>query len=1231
MPFRLKTILGIALIEGIFLLVLVYTSIDYLQVSNRAEINKRAQSTASLFAAAAKDAVISSDISTLELLADELLMASEVKYIKIYDAERLLVSAGDLALLSQENIKDHDISGVDDGVLDVASDIQESGYYFGKVAMGFSTAQLDEFMAKASTRISSIALSEMFLVALFSWILGYYLTRNLDLLQRASKKILKGQSPEELTVKGTDEIAQTVKAFNEMGIKVNERTQALENANTRLNGILTAAVDGFVIIDTQGIIQQVNPAVSQLFGYDSEELLGENVAIFLPATERHRHDGYIQHYLATGEAKIIGQGREVMAQHKLGHLFPVDLSVSKMILDNQTMFLGLVKDLSDIKSKQDAVARSEAILLATLEASHDALITIDMTGRVLEFNESAVSLFGYSREQALGQLLEDLIIPPEHHKAHRAGMEHYRRTGEGPVLNKQIEVPAMTQAGDIVPVEMTVIPIQLDDEVLMTAFLRDISERKQTENKLKQAKEEAEQGSKAKSRFLATMSHEIRSPLNAVLGSVELMLESGLNQDQRLYANTAKEAGTALLSTINDILDFSKIEAGQMALVEGEFQPVAVVNQVLQILSPKAQDKGLHLASFINRNVPSYLVGDEQKLRQVLHNLVDNAIKFSTSGCIAVEMWMPDQAAEPPVLACRVKDQGIGIAPELQESLFKEFYQVHDENNTSYKGSGLGLAISAELISMMGGEIAVESKLGQGCCFSFHVVLEHSEHQEEPLRGIPSHSRVLLVFPDDVVAELINKQYSQYGVELTHIKHVADIYKFNQVKGRFNLILFDETCLTELNAAQVAILKRDFLFESGQLASMVSGISSDVSSIMVQIGLERVVNKPVSRGILLSLLTSKEEQSKQNESEPSMASANIEPSQIHILLAEDSPANQMVAGKMLTSEGYQVDYANNGLEAVEMAQAKEYQLILMDMRMPQMDGVEATKKILVRKPEQLVLAMSANVLKQDVELCLQAGMRDFIAKPVQRKELLSGVDYWLRKVLIECSQPAESVQNDTLPVSFEPCQEESTEIANDLGVKDSLSTDVAPVAQPPIERQAMTSEVNPQSKAVDEAIDDAIIDRVIVDDLLTTLGQQSVVNMLAVFIKEAQGRLQALTELSQGLNEVKKQKMSVALCLESEQELEREASLESEHIALSPLTCDSKTDKMTYDYDAIEGEAHTLKSSSGSFGAKALFESAKTLETLAREQNQTDIGAQLQATIKIGRDTITYYQQHFKG
>ncbi len=653
-----------------------------------------------------------------------------------------------------------------------------------------------------------------------------------------------------------------------------------------------------------------------------------------------------------------------------------------------------MKDLSDIKRREEEAKRTESILLATLEASQDALITIDITGRVQEFNEAASILFGHSREQALGEILEDLIFADIERKAFKAGLEVFRKTGSGPVIRKSIELMSIRADGSHFPVEMRMIPVQLGDEVLLTAFLHDVSERMQHETQLKQAKEQAELGSKAKSRFLATMSHEIRSPLNAVLGGVELILDSKLSKDQRIFAHTAKEAGTALLSTINDSLDFSKIEAGQMLLENMAFSPAKMVAQVMQILAPKANEKGVNLATFINRNVPELVKGDAQRLRQVIHNLVDNAIKFSSGGCVSVEMWIPDSQHQEVELHCTVTDEGIGVSLSSQEKLFKEFSQVHDQHNTNYKGTGLGLAICSELITMMGGKIELSSRLGHGSCFRFNVRLQIETKDRNNLQHIPAHARVLLVHQDKTFSHLVRKQYSQYGVTTVNVCKVKDIFKIDQVRGRFNLILIDDTCLSELDMKLSAQLKRDFLYDDGLIAALMSGLRPEMSGLLADIGLEQVINKPLSRDMMLGLLSGENSrESKEVEEEillPELTSKNK-----RLLLAEDSPSNRVIAGAMLSKSGFEVEYAHNGREAVMMSAQNSYGLILMDMRMPEMDGVEATKQILLHQPETIILAMTANVQKEDVESCLAAGMKDFVPKPVNKVELNKAINKWL--------------------------------------------------------------------------------------------------------------------------------------------------------------------------------------------------------------------------------------------
>ncbi|NKF51704.1 PAS domain S-box protein [Shewanella sp. WXL01] len=1148
---------------------LVYTSIDYLEQSNQDELQKRASHIANIFSLAVKDAVQNDDQTRLTVLSETLSHQSEINHINIYHNDVLLVGMGKGMAAPIWGQATHTIDTSSSALLNITNPIVFDGQAIATIEVGFDRSEFDSFLAKASRQFLSIAGLEMILVALFSWLLGMYLTKNLTLLKQASKRILNGESGVQIPVVGTDELAQTAKAFNQMVENIDARNQALESANVRLNTILASAIDGFVIIDVSGIITDANPAVAQMFGYQHDELIGENVAILTPMAGRHLHDGFIKRFLDTGEKRVVDTRRELVAEAKSGQEFPIELSVSRMEIDGETFFLGFVKDLSEIKTNEAEAARSESILLATLEASQDALISIDITGRVQEFNLAAVELFGYRREEALGEMLEDLIIPSGFRDPHRKGMEHHRRTGEGPVLNKRIEVPAVNKSGKEFPVELRVIPIQLGDELLFTAFLRNISEQKSREEELKQAKEQAEAGSKAKSRFLATMSHEIRSPLNAVLGSVELLLDSPLRSEQRIYTNTAKEAGDALLNTINDILDFSKIEAGQMVLESHEFEPDKLVAQVLQILATKAADKGVHLASFINRNVPQSLVGDPQRLRQVIHNLVDNAIKFSTSGCITVEVWIPNNHQARVELCCRVTDQGIGISGDAQQKLFQEFSQVHDTHSTSYKGTGLGLAICAELVRMMGGDIEVSSEPGKGSSFNLYVTLDESSDSQTHHVHLPEHSRVLLVHPDPTLCKMVKKQYIQYGVSTIYVTDIKDVFKISKVKGRFDLLLLDDSNLTEMDDKSIQMLTNDYVFDSGLLAVLSDGVNPELSSVLAQMGIEQVVNKPLSRSMLLSLISGATSQTSITTEAKSELSL---PQGLTILLAEDSPANQMVAGAMLDKYGADIEYANNGAIALEMALSKDYDLILMDIRMPEMDGLEATRRILAQKPQQLILAMTANVFKEEIEACMAVGMKDFIGKPVTRHDLISSVARWANV------KPVQAAMTTAMSLDINAANEQSDENVEQKE-STSLLTGNASDAFQTTESMGETvssegdlpnsegSSVDAESSQVAESDQNEIthepnhelIDEAIIYDLEQAIGVSSLAKMLGVFMDETQMRANTLSEFAS-------------------------VSLNDE------------------DFEQIETQAHTIKSSAGSFGAKALSASAKVLEQQARDK-----------------------------
>ena len=356
----------------------------------------------------------------------------------------------------------------------------------------------------------------------------------------------------------------------------------------------------------------------------------------------------------------------------------------------------------------------------------DCIITIDAQGRICEFNHSAEKTFGYVREEVIGRDMADLIIPPAHRPAHREGIKRYLQTGVARVLDRRVEVMAMRANGSEFPVELALTSSSRGDEVLFTAYIRDITDRRRAESELLRAKDAAIAASRAKSEFVANISHEIRTPMNGILGMTDLVLETDLTQRQREFMVMVKSSGRALLSVINDVLDFSRIEAGKLLLEVIEFPLRQTIAETLTPLALRAHEKGLELLCDVHRNVPDQVIGDPSRLRQVLVNLVGNALKFTEEGEVLLTVGLESQNQHDVVLHVAVRDTGIGIAPDKQQSIFSPFIQADGSTTRRFGGTGLGLTISSQLVELMGGRLWVESTEGQGSTFHFTVNLRRA-------------------------------------------------------------------------------------------------------------------------------------------------------------------------------------------------------------------------------------------------------------------------------------------------------------------------------------------------------------------------------------------------------------------------------------------------------------------------------------------------------------------------
>jgi len=695
--------------------------------------------------------------------------------------------------------------------------------------------------------------------------------------------------------------------------------------------------------------------------------------------------------------------RALTSQGEIEHLWMTDATLRDRA-DGRALRVGIVQDVTEARARESELSRSLAFERAVTDVALDCIITIDAQSRIVEFNPAAEKTFGFTRAEALGADMAELIVPGRMRAAHRAGMARYLETGAHAVMGRRIEIEALNRAGREFPVELSINPVKVGGEVFFTAYLRDISERVRTEDELvakermlanaqrlarlgswewdvagdhiqwseetyhifgvdpargpldfnaymerihpddramlqhnieqvfrtgndyslehriilpdgtvrhvtgrgqatlsargavermhgtvqditelrmaedalRAAKDEAEAANSAKSDFLATMSHEMRTPLNGVMGTLTMLRDTPLSPEQDAYVETAGRSAETLLTLINDILDLAKVEAGKLEVEPAPFDPRETLDQALTLLTPVVRERGLALDVTIQDCVPKRLLSDEARIRQIILNLLSNAVKFTEEGTVSVCLCWGGTGPKGS-LVFQVGDTGIGIPEDRLGSLFERFSQVDRSRARRFGGSGLGLAICRELTSLLGGTISVESKMGEGSLFTVELPMERcaddtdlppSEHLREPAR----------------------------------------------LDGR-------------------------------------------------------------------------------------------------ILLAEDSQTNAHVAIAMLRAKGARVDLVGNGIEALEAVRTRPYDLVLMDLSMPEMDGIEATRRIRALPgvaADVPIVALTANALRGDARACFEAGMNDYVTKPIRKAAFLACVARWLQGASASSSVSGEA-------------------------------------------------------------------------------------------------------------------------------------------------------------------------------------------------------------------------------
>jgi len=630
------------------------------------------------------------------------------------------------------------------------------------------------------------------------------------------------------------------------------------------------------------------------------------------------------------------------------------------------------------------------------------------TGQYLNVNPALARMYGYASTQELVEGLtridNQLYVDPRRRDEfiQQMGANDYVRGFESKIYRKDRSVIWISENARTVR--------NPDGSIAYyEGMVEDITERKRLEAELIESKLAAEEANRAKSEFLANMSHEIRTPLNGVIGMTNLLLMSKLEGEQRTFAETIRMSGESLLIVVNDILDFSKIEAGKLDLDVVNFDLREAIDGIMDLLAVQAHNKGIELASFLDPHTPTQIRGDPGRVRQIINNLVGNAIKFTAQGEVVLSVSAQTETINEVVIRFEVRDTGIGIDPEAQARLFQAFTQADGSTTRRYGGTGLGLAISKRLVELMHGQIGMNSRQGHGSTFWFHVEFGKQPDQREPVTPADLAGLHVLIVDDNATNREIMSHYARaWSMRATCAAGGAEALKLLReaaVDDPYELVILDMQ-MPEMDGLMLAAeITKDKKIPAVRML-MLTSLGNDLAAdVLTAAGIVACVLKPVQRTRLLDRLTEVMAGPVLKRAEQIAASGRLpkkyritpeKQEEIRILVAEDNRVNQMVALNMLQKLGYRAKLAINGSEVLKELGEVPYDLILMDCQMPVMDGYEATRQIRAgagRQPR--IVAMTANAMKGDEELCRAAGMDDYLSKPVNIEKLKAAIERWL--------------------------------------------------------------------------------------------------------------------------------------------------------------------------------------------------------------------------------------------
>jgi PAS domain S-box-containing protein len=800
----------------------------------------------------------------------------------------------------------------------------------------------------------------------------------------------------------------------ELEMEVKERSraeQALQQRTAFLNTLITNNPLAIAVGGPDGTLQLVNPAFEKLFGYASEEAIGQRVdhLLYPGGMTRDEMDGRLRRL----KQETIHE--TVQRRKKSGDLVDVEVHAVPLSLEGgEQNVLALYQDISERMAVQRALRESEELFRTVSAAAPIGIFYTNANGKILYTNKRWEEMTGRTAQDAMRAGWADAVHPED-----RAVVERLWESGFALQIELKDQCRFLTPEGHVNWVQWQTRALVGRDGTLQgyVGVVEDITRRRAAEQRLKEAKESAEAASRAKSEFLANMSHEIRTPMNGILGMTDLALDSELTHEQREYLEMVRSSAESLLGIINDILDFSKIEAGRLDLESVPFSLPDCIESALEPLAVRAQQKGLEVSWALQGDIPEFLMGDPTRLRQILINLVGNAIKFTKEGHVSVRAERLQSKDGLIPIRISVSDTGMGIPEEKQRQIFDAFSQADSSITREFGGTGLGLSISARLIQLMKSEIELESNPVKGSIFSFTVPFLMATGAPPALPAIVHLSllneRVLVVDDNEINRNLLMRILPPWGLQATCAASGVEALEFFgeslQVGAPFSVVLLDQN-MPAMDGYEVAGKIRNLAKKYQPVIIILSSSPPSVEPARLKkLGIERTLMKPLRRATLYEAIRQGLKVPDSSE-ETSPPQTNKKKARVlRLLLVEDNRVNQKLAMRLLEKMGHQVTLAVNGKEAFELFKTNSFDMVLMDIQMPVMGGVEATQKI--RDSERQsgghipIIAMTAHAMAGDAEKYLSSGMDGYVSKPVRAGFLRAEIDRFAESPLTSIPGP----------------------------------------------------------------------------------------------------------------------------------------------------------------------------------------------------------------------------------